>query len=125
MVQWMLHLDEQPQPDPYKLGRCLNEILKIPKEDEIDIDTVEDRAQVVHHSKYCEPGRHWCWKQEYDPEKRQYNPSMFKEQKTANPTVSEMYTDVVSTQNMAVVKSEAEVTKVKDEHANNMSLHPG
>ena len=70
-------------------------MLKIPGEVEIDIDTVEDRAQVVHHSKYCEPGHHWCWRQEYDLDQQQYNPTELKRQKTVTSAVDEMFTGAV------------------------------
>ncbi len=72
-VDWMCDASDIQQPIHHHHNRCLNEMYLTPLRDKIDLDTVEDIADVLFHHDGHDAER-LCWRQRYNPETGQFTP---------------------------------------------------
>src|SRR5690348_13364132 len=72
-VEWMCTFDDLNHVDPYRHQRCRNEWFLTPLCDRVDLDTIEDVAEVNFHHNRCD-GESPCWRQRYDPNTGHFAP---------------------------------------------------
>ncbi|KAJ9608543.1 hypothetical protein H2200_007531 [Cladophialophora chaetospira] len=72
-VEWMCAAKSVAHTDPYRENRCPNEMFLTSHTDQIEVDTVDDIAEIEFHH----DGRHTntlCWRQLYNPDNGQFVP---------------------------------------------------
>ena len=72
-VEWMCDASDIKQPTQHHHKRCLNEMYLTTLRDEIDLDTVEDIADVLFHHDGHDTEQ-LCWRQRYDPKTGRFTP---------------------------------------------------
>ena len=72
-VEWMCDVSDIEQPKHHHHSRCLNEMYLTTLHDKIDLDTVEDIADVLfHHDGH--DAEQLCWRQRYNHKTGQFTP---------------------------------------------------
>ncbi|KAK7908897.1 hypothetical protein LTR80_012268, partial [Exophiala xenobiotica] len=72
-VEWMCNVNNIEHADPYRYHRCPDEMFLTPFRDRIDVDTIEDIAEInFHHDeRHCDT---ICWRQHYNSTTGQFIP---------------------------------------------------
>lgn len=75
IVNWMSQVNDLKPIDPFSDQRCHNEILITSERDEIDLDSIEDIAEVTAHGARCQISEGWCCRKIYDCCSHQFLPA--------------------------------------------------